>query len=715
MKHKYYVSQLDESDCGVAALAMILRYYGSIYSIAKLRSLARTTKQGTTAFGIVQAAKNVNLIPSAFKTDMSLFKSNVHYPFIAHLIKQGTLHYCVVFGADSNDILVADPDPNIKVHKVHKKDFANEWSGVCLFFSPAKNYVPVNENAQGLASSFCNLRKQGGIITTIVIFSFFIACIGALNSYFIQLIIDRFIPKKSTNILLLASLILLFIYAINAILNYIRDILLIRLGQGISSSISLKFIKHVFRLPMDFFATRRTGEITSRFNDINKITDAISNTVISVFLDLGIMLTIGAILAFYSTRLFLITLVFIPVFTIIIYTFNKKFAQLNLQQMESNAVLNSTIIENLRGIETLKSLCIEKYSFKKIKKEFSDFLSKNLIYSKAKASQNSLKLWAQYTLATIVLYQGTFLVINKQLSLGNLVAYNTLLIFFLNPLQNIVGLQIKLQEAKAANNRLNEILVIDTEESDKSTTKKKVADTNIKIEFQNVDYSYEYNHQILSNIDLLIEPHSKNVIVGKSGSGKSTLVKLIVNFFNPTSGSILINDKKISSIPRNYLRKEIMYIPQTPHLFSGSIKANLLLGFNKSVSKSEIDNACKKALIYDDIQQMPLGYNTHLEEEGENLSGGQKQRLVIARALLSPAKVLILDESTSSLDVITEKQIINNLLDIQNKTIIFISHNISTAKLINNIIVMSNGKIIEKGTHEDLINNHSLYYKMSNL
>ncbi|MEK1301120.1 ATP-binding cassette domain-containing protein [Limosilactobacillus fermentum] len=145
------------------------------------------------------------------------------------------------------------------------------------------------------------------------------------------------------------------------------------------------------------------------------------------------------------------------------------------------------------------------------------------------------------------------------------------------------------------------------------------------------------------------------------------------------------------------------------------MKANLLLGFNKSVSKSEIDNACKKALIYDDIQQMPLGYNTHLEEEGENLSGGQKQRLVIARALLSPAKVLILDESTSSLDVITEKQIINNLLDIQNKTIIFISHNISTAKLINNIIVMSNGKIIEKGTHEDLINNHSLYYKMSNL
>lgn len=533
MKYKYYVAQLDESDCGVAALAMILRNYKSIYSLAKLRSLARTTKQGTTAFGLVQASKKVRLVPSAYKTDMSLFKTdNVQYPFIAHLVKGDTLHYCVVFNADHENIFVADPDPTIKVHKVPKRVFAKQWSGVCLFFKPAKNYVPVNEATKSIISSFYNLKTQKKLITIIVVSSFFIACISALNSYFLQLIIDKFIPQKSSSLLLLVSLILLLIYIINASLNYIRDTLMIKLGQSISSLISLKFINHVFRLPMDFFATRRTGEITSRFNDINKITDAISSTVISVFLDAGIMIIIGIILAFYSTSLFITTLGFLPIFSIVIYAFNKKFVKLNLHQMESNAILNSTIIEDLRGIETLKSLCIEKISFQKVKKQFSNFLTKNLIYSKAKAFQNALKLWIQYTLITIVLCQGTFLVINNKLSLGSLVAYNTLLVFFLNPLQNIVSLQIKLQEAKAANNRLNEILVVDSEITSKNETDNVTNFNNIKIEFKNVDYSYEYNRQILSNINLSIKPNSKIAVIGKSGSGKSTLVKLMVNFFD---------------------------------------------------------------------------------------------------------------------------------------------------------------------------------------
>ena len=713
INYPHYVAQVDEADCGVAALAMILHNFGSVYPIAKLRDLARTTKQGTTALGLVKAAKHLGLDVIPIQADISLFDDpEITYPLIAHVIKDDLLHYCVVFKADQDYIYVADPDPATKVQKMTRDEFDRLWSGVCLLFSSAKGYTPQKEPLAGLTTMFQQLTNYKKDISGIVIAAMLITFISIVGSYYLQLIIDRFIPSKNINGLAILAGSLLVVYVFNSLFNYLRDVLLTRLDQKLTSQISLRYIHHVYRLPMRFFSTRKTGEITSRFNDINKIIDALSSTIISMFLDVGVMVIIGIVLSLYDRSLFLTTISTIPIYVIIIYTFNKCFAKLDQEQMESNAQLSSAIIEDLKGVETLKVLQLENIRYKNVEKQFADFLRKNLTYVKTKSFQDAIKMWIQYGLVTIILFQGAILVIQDRLSIGTLMAFNALLAFFVSPLQNIINLQPKLQEAKVANNRLNEVLQVDTEKSD--TNSQDQTDLIGPINIQHVDYSYEYSRPILQDINLQIGCNDKLAIVGLSGSGKSTLAKLLVGFYLPTQGQIEFNQHKTTEINLCDIRQYVHYLPQSPQLFSGTIKDNLLMGLDHEVSAEEIDNACKLALIYNDIQEMPLKYETKLDEEATALSGGQKQRLTIARALLTSARVLIFDESTSSLDPITEKRIVENLLSIKDRTMIFIAHRLSIAKKVNRVVVMRDGKIIEQGTHQELLNHHQEYYNLWN-
>ncbi|MRG89002.1 peptide cleavage/export ABC transporter [Limosilactobacillus reuteri] len=713
INYPYYVAQVDEADCGVASLAMILRNFGSVYPIAKLRDLARTTKQGTTALGLLKAAKHLGLDVIPIQADLSLFDDpEITYPLIAHVIKDDLLHYCVVFKADQDYIYVADPDPATKVQKMTRDEFGRLWSGVSLLFSLAKGYTPQKEPLAGLMTMFRQLTNYKKDISGIVIAALLITFISIVGSYYLQLIIDRFIPSKSINGLAILAGSLLVVYVFNSLFNYLRDVLLTRLDQKLTSQISLRYIHHVYRLPMRFFSTRKTGEITSRFNDINKIIDALSSTIISMFLDVGVMVIIGIVLSLYDRSLFLTTISTIPIYVIIIYAFNKRFAKLDQEQMESNAQLSSAIIEDLKGVETLKVLRLENIRYKNVEKQFADFLRKNLTYVKTKSFQDAIKMWIQYGLVTIILFQGAILVIQDRLSIGTVMAFNALLAFFVSPLQNIINLQPKLQEAKVANNRLNEVLQIDTEKSD--TNSQDQADLVGPINIQHVDYSYEYSRPILQDINLQIGCNDKLAIVGLSGSGKSTLAKLLVGFYLPTQGQIEFNQHKTTEINLCDIRQYVHYLPQSPQLFSGTIKDNLLMGLDREVSIEEIDNACKLALIYNDIQEMPLKYETKLDEEATVLSGGQKQRLTLARALLTSARVLIFDESTSSLDPITEKRIVENLLSIKDRTMIFIAHRLSIAKKVNRVVVMRDGKIIEQGTHQELLNHHQEYYNLWN-
>lgn len=715
-QNKNYIAQVDEMDCGVAALAMILKHYGSTYSLAYLRQQAKTNLEGTSALGLLKTAETLDFETKALQADMSLFDiKDLPLPFIAHVVKPGgILHYYVVLAVKKDGIIIADPDPTVKITKMNWNQFESEWSGVALFIAPKTNYKPVNEaNSASLWSFVPTLMKQQRIVINITIAALLITIISILGSYFLQTVIDTYIPNNMQSTLTIVALGLLVFYLFQAIFTYAQNFLLMVLGQRLSIEIILSYLRHVFELPMSFFATRKTGEIISRFNDANKIIDALASSIISIFLDVTIVVVMGIVLIIQNKLLFWITLLVIPIYIVVITLFVKPFEKLNQKEMQSNALLNSAIIEDLHGIETIKALTSENERYQKIDSAFVDYLKKNFNYVKADTLQQAIKLFIQLSLNLVVLWVGAILVTHNQLSIGQLMTYNALLAYFVNPLQNIINLQTKLQSAKVANNRLNEVYLVDSE----FLTKRPIKNYDQllgPLKISDVSYRYGYGQNVLNQINLVINPGENLTIVGMSGSGKSTLVKLLVDFFQPLTGEITLNQHNLNNIDKKVLRHYINYIPQEPYIFSGTILENLKLGNRADVTEEMIVAACEIAEIKQDIDKMPLQFETLLDENGNTLSGGQKQRITIARALLSPAHMLIFDESTSGLDTITEGRLVDHLLTLKDKTIIFIAHRLAIAKKTNNVIVMENGHIIEAGSHAELIAKKGTYYQLIN-
>ena len=713
-RKKHYRSQMDQKDCGVASLAMVFGYFGSYYSLARLRELAKTTINGTTALGLVKAAETLGFEPQAIQADMTLFDSpNLIFPFVVHVLKDKELfHYYVVTGMDKQNIHIADPDPEVRLTKLSRERFEEEWTGTTIFVAPSPNYQPHKDKNQGWTSFLPILINQKGLITNIMLATVLVTLINIVGSYYLQSIIDTYVPNQTSSTLSIISICLVIVYALQQILSFAQDYLLIVLGQRLSIDVILSYIKHVFHLPVSFFATRRTGEIVSRFTDANSIIDALASTIISIFLDISMMLMISIILFLQNSNLFFMSLLGLPIYAVIIIAFMKPFEKMNRDTMEANATLSSSVIEDINGIETIKSLASEKTRYQKIDREFVDYLKRSFTYSRAESQQKALKKFAQLSLNVCVLWIGANFVMTGKMSLGQLITYNTLLYYFTNPLENIINLQSKLQTAQVANSRLNEVYRVNSE----FEGQKMVEDLSMvqgDMTFKGIHYKYEYGQDILSDINLTIKQGSKIALVGISGSGKSTLAKMMVNFYNPNQGEIRLGDMNLNQIDKKSLRKHINYLPQQPYVFNGTILENLLLGAKEGTTQEDILRAVELAEIREDIERMPLNYQTELTSDGTGISGGQRQRIALARALLTDAPILILDEATSSLDILTEKRIVDNLMNLD-KTLIFIAHRLTIAERVEKVIVLDRGKIVEEGNHADLLARNSFYTHLVN-
>lgn len=711
---RHYRPQVDQMDCGVASLAMVFGYYGSYYFLAHLRELAKTTMDGTTALGLVKVAEEIGFETRAIKADMTLFDlPDLTFPFVAHVLEEGKLlHYYVVTGQDKDSIHIADPDPGVKLTKLPRDRFAEEWTGVTLFMAPSPDYKPHKEQKNGLFSFIPILVKQRGLIANIVLATLLVTVINIVGSYYLQSIIDTYVPDQMRSTLGIISIGLVIVYILQQILSYAQEYLLLVLGQRLSIDVILSYIKHVFHLPMSFFATRRTGEIVSRFTDANSIIDALASTILSIFLDVSTVVIISLVLFSQNTNLFFMTLLALPIYTVIIFAFMKPFEKMNRDTMEANAVLSSSIIEDINGIETIKSLTSESQRYQKIDKEFVDYLKKSFTYSRAESQQKALKKVAHLLLNVGILWMGAVLVMDGKMSLGQLITYNTLLVYFTNPLENIINLQTKLQTAQVANNRLNEVYLVASEFEEKKT----VEDLSLMkgdMTFKQVHYKYGYGRDVLSDINLTVPQGSKVAFVGISGSGKTTLAKMMVNFYDPSQGEISLGSVNLNQIDKKALRQYINYLPQQPYVFNGTILENLLLGAKEGTTQEDILRAVELAEIREDIERMPLNYQTELTSDGAGISGGQRQRIALARALLTDAPVLILDEATSSLDILTEKRIVDNLMALD-KTLIFIAHRLTIAERTEKVVVLDQGKIVEEGKHADLLAQGGFYAHLVN-
>ena len=710
------IYQQDEKDCGVACIAMILKHYKTEIPIHKLREFSGSDLDGTSAFGLKKTFEKLNFECLAIQADNSVWKEKeLPLPLIAHvLIDDSFMHYVVVYDVKGDFLYIADPAKGR--HKQSLESFQKAWTGVLLLPTPKESYQPSKEKVAGLSSFLPIIWRQKSLVFHIVLASLFITFFGIGTSYYFQGILDYFIPNQALSTLNIVSAGLIIVYLFRVLFEYSRSYLLVLLGQRMSMSIMLEYFKHVLSLPMNFFSTRKSGEIISRFLDANKIIDALASATLSVFIDIGMVIIVGTTLAIQNVTLFLITLVSIPFYLLSIISFVKSYEKANQEEMGAGATLNSSIIESLKGIETIKAYNGELKVYHRVDSEFIKLMKKSFKTVTLDNVQQGIKHAIQLISSAVILWVGSYSVINGSITLGQLITYNALLVFFTDPLQNIINLQVKMQAAQVANKRINEIFAVESEkisENNEQNINEQVFHQGITIE--NMSFSYNLKSPTLKNISCVIPPHSKVALVGVSGSGKSTLAKLMVRFYNPTDGSINYGNTNHLDIGFNQLRNHVTYVPQESFFFSGTIIDNLTFGVEKTQSFERIMEVCDAVHLSEFINQQPLRYNMVLEEGATNLSGGQRQRLAIARALLKDSDILILDEATSGLDALLEQSILDNLFKLEDKTLIFIAHHLPIAKSCDKILVLHEGLLLEQGTHEELRYNQGIYQKLWNV
>lgn len=715
------ILQHDERDCGAACLAMIAEYYGFKIPLSKSRELTKSDRNGCTIYGIVDGATKIGLQAEAlFGTKYEFMdeinNKNILVPFIAHVIIDNNYHHFIVIEKiNENKIYIKDPSRGSI--DMSLDTFFEYWTGHIITFKVSDSFQKANEK-KGRFKKFIKItnglqRKLFFVLITSII----IAAVGVLASYTIGYAIDKLeyivnTYSENTYVYALNPLFigLIIIYSVQAIISYIRGRLVIDIEKKVDSELSLGYYNHIVDLPISSIALRQTGEYLSRFSDISVIRDMISRASITLLFDTIMGICGAVILLKINKTLFFISLTILIAYLIIVLVFRKPLDTTNRESMELDSKLQSFFKESIDGINTIKASRAEDRIKNKTSVKFHHYLNSIVKLDKLSTLQDILIVSVELIGTTIILWLGFIYVLSGDLSLGELLTFNMMLGYFTEPIKSIIELQPSIQAAIASVDRLNDILDLKKEEEEDTYGNKSIEQIN-EWKLVNCDFRYGNRDLVLHDINLSIKKGEKIAIVGESGSGKTTIVKLLLKYYLPERGTILVDNIPINKISSESIRKKISYVDQNTFLFSDTIKNNLLLG-NPNATDKEIESICKACLIDKYIKSLPLGYDTLVDENGMNLSGGQRQRLSIARGLLKNPELLILDEATSNLDTITEssiKQAINRITT--DMSVIIIAHRLSTIKECDKIVVMKDGCIVEEGKFTELIENHGSFYE----
>ena len=708
---KYYcIKQHNITDCGAACLATISKQYGLSTSITKIRQVAGTDKMGTNAYGMVKAAEQLGFTAKGVKGNQEAFFSEFPLPAIAHVVVDGSLlHYVVIHKITKKQVILADPARGIV--KKTPEEFFKEWTGILILMVPAQTFRKGKETKNIFERFWGLLLPQKRLVIDIFAASLVITVLGILGAFYFQIIIDDILPAGIIKTLHILSIGVILLKLFSVLITVLRAQLLVYLSQKLDIALLLGYYEHVLKLPMNFFGTRKVGEIISRFQDASSIRDAISNATLTVMIDTLMAFAGGLILFFKSKVLFAIAFCMVLLYGVLVFLFNRPYKKANEKQMENNAQLTSYLVESLNGIQTVKAFNGEQTVQTETEFKFIRLLKSIFRLACISNVQEGLKLFVEAVGGVIILWVGAYSVLQGDMTIGGLVSFNALLVYFLDPVKNLINLQPNLQTAVVASDRLGEILDLEIEKDE--TELHKVVPSTLRgdISIQDVSFRYGTRQLVLEHFTMKVAQGSRVAIVGESGAGKTTIAKLLLRFYPFEAGTISIADYALPDIQLEALREKIAYIPQETFLFSGTILENLTFGVEQ-LDMEEVIRVSKLAQIHDFINSLPLRYETHLDENGSNLSGGQRQRIAIARAMLKKPDILILDEATSNLDAVTEKAI-QETIDAYSEglTTIIIAHRLSTIRRCDQIFVMERGKILESGTHTQLMLKPGGYYR----
>ena len=712
-----FIKQHDATDCAAACMAMVCLHYRKETTIAKLRDIMGTDLKGTNLIGLTECARQLGFNSQAVRVDREGFLSNYTLPAIANIItKEGLSHFVVIFKITKKYLVIGDPAKDLE--KVEMDTFYKNFTGALLLLKPNEAFEKGEDKEGDTFHRYLRLLlPQKKLFTYAILSSFLLTILGIISSLFNNIIYDEILPYQQKDILKIMLLVFLGISLTQVLVSFIRQWILMHLSIKIDIPLMLGYFEHIYKLPMNFFASRKTGDITTRFSDAFTIKDIFTNIALSLVMDISMVFISGIILFQMNLKLFSIILVMTIVSISLIFIFKYPYKKINEEQMYQASVLNSEIIEGLRGIETIKGNANEEQELECIEREYIKSL--RISYKEGMLSnvQGSISSIISGAGNLILLYVGISQVINSELTLGNYMAFMTLAGYFMEPVGNLVNLQLSIQEANISMKRLSEIMDYRRENGmeekvDEAKNYQEFPGLEGSIIFSHVTFRYGHRKPALKDVSFEIPKGKKVALVGASGSGKSTVAKLLLKYYDLEDGEITLDGVDIKEYANDSLRRGISYVPQNIELFSKSIYENIRIS-RQTATLEEVKEAAKAADAHEFIKRLPMQYDTWLEEAGNGLSGGEKQRIALARAFLKENEFYIMDESTSNLDFATENIIFDMIYNkFRQKTMLIIAHRLATVKNCDIIIVLDKGEIVEKGSHNELLEKQGEYYRL---
>ena len=704
------VRQQSETDCGAACLATICRYDGKYVSLNKLRELARVGQSGSSMYNLMQAAKALG-----YETTPILeIYENLEKSDRPSIVNWRGYHWIVVYRANDKYVTVADPAQGSI--EIPKYEFLEDWTRYTLHLKPTEKVKEIEESKPTLNQFIPYIKPYVRAILEIGLASFLIQILAMVLPIFTKFVIDEVIVKQNSQWLYISLVAIAAISILNITISYFRQQLSLFVSMKVTLMMVTDFYKHVLALPISYFASRKVGDVTSRFGE--------NQTIVSFFTDIGLQTFLNVISAmlylclmfYFNVSLTLVACLFLILHLVNIYLITPSLQRTYRDVFQKGADADSFAIESLSGLSMIKTMGIE---------HLTRWQAENLYVRSNNAYLKTINLGIISNIAgglvsslsdVAILFFAALMVMKNQLTIGELVAFTTINKSFSDPIMSLIGVWDVFQETLNAVERLNDVFETQPELNQADAkTKIQLPPVRGHIRCDNLTFRYESdsNSNILQNINLEIQPGQRIALVGRSGSGKSTLVKLLLGFYTPNSGNIYVDGFNVNDAWLPSLRQQIGVVPQQSHLFRGTVRDNIARG-KPNASLWEIIEAATLAHAHEFITNLPQGYDSIVEEEGSNFSGGQRQRLTIARALIRKPQILVLDEATSALDNVTEKIVLANIKKaFGDRTIITIAHRLSTVRQADLIVVLDRGNILEMGTHDRLITNRNLYYYLS--
>lgn len=701
------VMQMEALECGAASLTMILAYYGKWVPLEQVRADCGVSRDGSNAKNVLKAARSYGLVAKGYRYEPEDLKKNGKFPCIIHW---NFNHFLVLNGFKGNKAYLNDPAKGN--YAVSMETFDESFTGICLMFEPGEDFQPGGKPKSMLVFAKKRLIGAGAAVTFVILTTVITSLIGIIQPAFSRIFLDRLLTAENPDWLypFLGALVLMAV--VQLIMAWIQAVWSMRINGKMSVTGSASFMWKVLRMPMEFFSQRMAGDIQQREDSNASIAGNLVNTFAPLALNTIMMVFYLVVMLRYSWILTLVGIGSIFVNMIVARLISKKRINITRVQMRDAGKLAGASVAGIEMIETIKASGAENGYFEKWAGYQASVNTQKVKFSRLNQYLGLIPSFVSELSGTAVLIIGVWLTMQGKFTVGMIMAFQGFLESFLAPAEQLISAGQTLQEMRTEMERVEDVMEypadVEFPEGQEDVEYDKLTGL---LEMKNVTFGYSrLAAPLIENFNLTLKPGSRVAFVGPSGCGKSTLSKLISGLYKPWSGEILFDGKPISAIDRSVFTGSLAVVDQDIILFEDTIANNIKM-WDSSIEDFEMIMAARDAKLHEDIMQREGGYQYKITEGGKDFSGGQRQRMEIARVLAQDPTIIIMDEATSALDAKTEYEVVNSIKE-RGITCIVVAHRLSTVRDCDEIIVMDNGKVVERGTHEQLYALGGAYTKL---